>query len=337
MVNYYRDMWPHRAHILAPLTAKAGNPKKGAKPEKFKWTPEMDAAFTKMKALMAQDVMCAYPNHNEPFDIYTDASDYQMGSCIMQNGKPVAYFSKKLNSAQLNYSTIDKELLSIVMTLREFRSMLLGARITIYTDHKNILSIGDVSQRRLRWISYVDEYGPTIKYIVGSKNVIADQFLHMPQSRDQVPPTVGKKSATLDDNADTNVDSDPLNNHHVWIDDIKDFIDCFSCLAGEDCYLNIPSDIEDENPLDMEVIKEQQLIDNALQQHMLKDADRYTMKRIGTVKDIVCYVKPGDDKSKWKKSTTSVTATTHNQVVPPGGRSPWQQVLVSANRRVVLS
>jgi hypothetical protein len=69
MVNCYRDMWPHRPHILAPITAKTGAPKKGVNAPPFEWTPEMQKAFDQMKALMAADVLRAYPDHNKP--LYT--------------------------------------------------------------------------------------------------------------------------------------------------------------------------------------------------------------------------------------------------------------------------
>jgi hypothetical protein len=71
-------MWPHRSHILAQLTAKMRTPKKGEKASPVVWSPEMQKAFDQMKAYMAADVLCAYPNHNKPFHIYTDASYHNL-------------------------------------------------------------------------------------------------------------------------------------------------------------------------------------------------------------------------------------------------------------------
>jgi hypothetical protein len=70
----------------------------------------------------------------------------------------------------MDCATIDKELTCVIATLREFHSMLLGAELNIHTDHKNILNVGDSSERRPRWISYVDEYSPTLHYVEGPLN-----------------------------------------------------------------------------------------------------------------------------------------------------------------------
>jgi hypothetical protein len=115
-INYYRDMWPSCAHILKPLTDLSGLKKRAP----IKWTDGMQKAFDKMRLLMAADALAAYPDHNKRFDIYTDASDFQLGACIIQEGRPVAYFSRKLMKSQQNYTTIEKEMLSIVATLEEF-------------------------------------------------------------------------------------------------------------------------------------------------------------------------------------------------------------------------
>jgi len=70
----------------------------------------------------------------------------------------------------MNYATIDKELLCVVATLHEYCSILFGADLHIHTDHRNLLNVGDSSERCLRWISYVDEYGPTLHYVEGPLN-----------------------------------------------------------------------------------------------------------------------------------------------------------------------
>ncbi len=81
-------MWPSRAHILKPLTDQSGLKKRAP----IKWTDEMQQAFDKMCLLMAADALAAYPDHNKRF--------VQLGPCIIQEGRLVAYFSQKLTKSQ---------------------------------------------------------------------------------------------------------------------------------------------------------------------------------------------------------------------------------------------
>ena len=80
----------------------------------------------------------AYPGFNALFEIHTDASKLHIGAVISQKGKPIAFYSRNMNSAQQNYTTTDKELLYIFASLKEFHNILLGHQITVYTDNKNL-------------------------------------------------------------------------------------------------------------------------------------------------------------------------------------------------------
>ena len=76
VINFYRDMFRSRADILASITALT------SKDVPFAWTPECQRAFETMKALIAEDVLLRYPDPNSPSDVYTDASDLQLGAVI---------------------------------------------------------------------------------------------------------------------------------------------------------------------------------------------------------------------------------------------------------------
>ena len=67
---------------------------------KIEWTDRRQRAFDEMKAIICADAINVYPDLNKPFHIYTGASDLQLGAAIIQDNRPVAYYSKKLTSAQ---------------------------------------------------------------------------------------------------------------------------------------------------------------------------------------------------------------------------------------------
>ena len=168
MVNYYRDMWVRRSEVLAPLASLSSDK------TPWKWTPTCEKSFQTIKRILSKEVLLSYPDFSIPFEIHTDASDVQLGAVVSQNNKPIAFYTRKLNPAQTRYTTTERELLAIVETLKEFRNILLGQSITIYTDHKNLCYKNFNTNRVMRWRLLLEEYGPTIEYIKGERNVVAD-------------------------------------------------------------------------------------------------------------------------------------------------------------------
>jgi hypothetical protein len=168
MVNYYRDMWVHRSEILAPLTRLS------SEKVEFRWTDIEQTAFETIKTIVGREVLLSYPDFSQPFHIHTDASKTQLGSVISQDKKPIAFYSRKLQPAQTRYTTTERELLSIVETLKEFTNILLGQKIIVHTDHKNLTCKNFNTERVMRWRLILEEYGPEIKYIKGPKNIVAD-------------------------------------------------------------------------------------------------------------------------------------------------------------------
>eukprot|EP00804_Cyclotella_cryptica_P000397 CCRYP_008717-RA/>CCRYP_008717-RA protein AED:0.29 eAED:0.29 QI:0/0/0/1/0/0/2/0/315 len=169
--------------MLAPLTSLVGEcghtkvtKAKKTKKRPWYWDEVHQIAFDNVKAAIAKDVVLAYPDFSKEFEIYTDASSKQLGSVIT-----------KLSVMQLKYSVTEIELLVIVETLKEFKGILWGQQIKVYTDHKNLIqdALGLTSDRVYWWRLLLEEYGTKIVHIKGIHNTVADAICRLDSSPTQ--------------------------------------------------------------------------------------------------------------------------------------------------------
>jgi hypothetical protein len=174
MVQYFRDLWARLSKMIAPLTSLVGEcgqtkstKANGAKKVPWHWNEVHQRAFNHLKATIAKDVVLAYPYYSKVFEIYTDASSKQLGAVITQDNRPIAFFSRKLSNTQCKYSINKIKLLAIVKTLNEFKGVLWGQNMKVFTDHANLMrdAIGLTSDQVYQWRLLLEEYGPEIVYI----------------------------------------------------------------------------------------------------------------------------------------------------------------------------
>ena len=131
IASFYRKFIRNFSSICAPLTETMG----GGDRKEFKWTTRATRSFELLKKKVIEQPMLALPNFNKVFQVDCDASGSAIGAVLSQEGKPIAYFSEKLNDAKKKYFVYDQEFYAIVQALKKWRHYLLPKEFVLYTDH----------------------------------------------------------------------------------------------------------------------------------------------------------------------------------------------------------
>lgn len=182
MVNFYRRYLKNAAKTQALLHEMLKGAKKKDR-RKVPWTDESIQQFEKCKTDLANAALLCFPKPGLPLSLCTDASDWAIGSVLEQfeddMWKPIAFYSKKLNETQKGYSTYDRELLGIYLSIKHFKYLLEGREFTVWTDHKPLIFAfkqknEKASPRQLRQLQYISEFTTDIQHLSGKDNVVAD-------------------------------------------------------------------------------------------------------------------------------------------------------------------
>nr|XP_027120893.1 uncharacterized protein LOC113737958 [Coffea arabica] len=171
LAGFYRRFVRDFSTIAAPLTELI------KKNENFHWGDSQEQAFRALKHKLTHAPVLALPDFSKTFEIDCDASGIGVGAVLNQGGRPIAYFSEKLNGAALNYSTYDKELYALIRALQVWQHYLRPKEFVIHTDHESLKYLKaqhTLSKKHARWIAFVESFPYVIKYKAGKSNVVAD-------------------------------------------------------------------------------------------------------------------------------------------------------------------
>ncbi|XP_031403186.1 uncharacterized protein LOC116212684, partial [Punica granatum] len=171
LASFYRRFVKDFSSIAAPLTEVI------KKNVGFRWGEEQEKTFQLIKEKLTNAPLLSLPNFSKTFEIECDASGVGIGAVLMQEGRPIAYFSEKLSGAALNYPTYDKELYALVRALEMWQHYLWPKEFVIHTDHESLKHLKGqhkLNKRHARWVEFIETFPYVIRYKQGKENVVAD-------------------------------------------------------------------------------------------------------------------------------------------------------------------
>ena len=187
LLTYYGKFLPNLSTHLAPLYKLLG------KNVKWKWSSKQDKAFRESKELLTSSQLLVHFDPKLPLLLACDASAYGIEAVLahkMPDGleKPIGYASRTLNSAEQNYSQLEKEGLSCVFRVKRFYSYLFEHSFTLITDHKQLLGLLSeqrptsplVSARNRRWSLYLSMFEYTLEFRNTTAHANADALSCLP-------------------------------------------------------------------------------------------------------------------------------------------------------------
>lgn len=190
-VTYLGQFIPRLSDHTQPLRALLRAPV-------FEWTDECREAFKKLCSLLSTAPVLRYPDFSRPFILRTDASDVGLGVALMQEDPatgrrhPIAYGSRSLTAAEVNYSATDKECLAVVWGFAKFHAYLHGSFTHVECDHvavNSVLKKKQLAGRHARWALAVQDYRFDVRYRSGTSMVDVDALSRAPVAAlDVVPP-----------------------------------------------------------------------------------------------------------------------------------------------------
>ncbi|CAN6718902.1 unnamed protein product [Malus baccata var. baccata] len=159
----------------------------------FDYNEECEMAFKRLKESLTSTLIITPLDWSLHFELMCDTSDYAIGVVLGQrkNKQPhiIYYASHTLNDAQLNYSTTEKELLTVVFALDKFCSYLIGTKVIVYSNHaslKYLLTKKEAKPRLIRWMLLLQEFDIEIRDKKGNENVVADHLSRMVHEKDSL-------------------------------------------------------------------------------------------------------------------------------------------------------